>query len=455
MRASAVVEKAGVPTVSLVCDGFGAQAIATASGCGIASLPIARLVGHVDSQSLEELHDNLVAITVPQIVRALTETPEPSELVADYEADDIVARGTYDEINRIFETRQWGDGLDIVPPTPDRVAAFLAEARKDPAHQFGPLMPSGCAATVQNVAINGVMAGCRPQYMPVLLAIAEILADPHYGVGHSGDTTGGDAQIIISGPIVKELGFNFGGGALRDGFRANTSVGRFLRLLLRNVARLTAGGADKATFGHNWRIVLAEDDDAVRSLGWPSIGHDLGFDNGQSVVTIGRFTGDTVVGSIYGNDPDTILRYIGDGLVRQHGWEYIFTAGFAPGTNRPLVVLSPLVASTLSKAGLSKADVLNKLFEFARLPAWKLESYLGAWTNLVPGKLTLCEMVEAGIASARFSESQDPDRLVPIVARPEDILVVVAGDPNRSNAMVHGSNGMHGFVASREVAAEN
>ena len=130
-----------------------------------------------------------------------------------------------------------------------------------------------------------------------------------------------------------------------------------------------------------------------------------------------------------------------------------FTAGFAPGTNRPLVVLSPLVASTLSKAGLSKADVCNKLFEFARLPAWKLETYLGPWTNLVPGRLTLSELVEAGSAPGVFAESQDPERLVPVVAQPEDILIVVAGDPNRSNAMVHGSNGMHGFIASREVEA--
>ena len=451
MRASAIVEKSGIPSASLICDGFGAQASATASGFGIANLPVVRLVGHVDAQSSDELRGNLDAVTIPQIIDALTKTPEAVDMLQSYGTDEVVARGTFDEINHIFEKLQWSDGLDVVPPTRERVAEFLAATSDDPDRVIGPLMPSGSAATVRNVAVNGVMAGCRPDCMPVLLAIAEILADPHYGVGHSGDTTGGEAQIIISGPVVKALGFNYGNGALRDGFRANTSAGRFLRLLLRNVARYTAGGSDKATFGHNWRIVLAEDDDAVRTLGWTGIGEDLGFAAGESVVTVGRFTGDTMVGAIYGNDPDIILQYLGDGLVRQNGWEFIFTAGFASGTNRPLVVLSPLVASTLARAGLSKADVRMKLFEYARLPASKLEMYLGPWTNLVPGQLTLADMVKMGSAPEIFAASSDPDRLVPVVTAPEHILVVVAGDPYRSNAIVHGSNGMHGFLTSRTV----
>ena len=448
-----MVERAGVPSASLVCDGFGAQASATAAGYGIANLPVVRLVGHVDAQGGDELRSNLDAVTIPAIIDALTSAPKAIDMLTSYGADEIVARGTFEDINRVFEERQWSDGLDIIPPTPERVAHFLRAINDDPDRIIGPLMPSGSAATVRNVAVNGVMAGCRPAYMPVLLAIAEILADPHYGVGHSGDTTGGESQIIVSGPIVKDLGINFGSGVLRDGFRANTSIGRFLRLLLRNVARFTAGGSDKATFGHNWRIVLAEDDDAVRALGWSGIGEDLGFAPDDSVVTIGRFTGDTMVGAIYGKDAEIILQYLGDGLVRQNGWEFIFTAGFASGTNRPLVVLSPMVASTLAKAGLSKEQVREKLFEYARLPAQKLETYLGPWTNLVPGQLTLADMAEAGSAPEIFAESADPDRLVPVVTDPSHILVVVAGDPYRSNAIVHGSNGMHGFVTSRKVSA--
>ena len=451
MRASAVVEKAGVPTASLVCDGFGDLATAIGGGLGIANLPVARLVGHVDPQSDEELRANVEAVTARDVIRCLTTAPQPVESDREFGVDEIVARGSFDEINRLFEERHWSDGLPVVPPSPERVRAFLAFTGDDPDRVIGALKPSDAAATVRNVAVNAIMANCRPEYMRVLIAIAEVLADPAYGVEHSGDTTGGDAQIILSGPVVRELGFNCEGGALRDGYRANTSVGRFLRLLLRNVSRFLPGAADKATFGHNWRVVLAENDVAVGALGWPGFGCDRGFEDGDSVLTIGRFTGDTVVGSIYGRDPDPILRYLADGLVRQNSWEYIFTAGFAPGTNRPLMVLSPLVATTLAKVGLSKSDIRTRLFEYARLPARKLETYLGPWANLVPGRQTLADMVNAGTAPAGYAESDDPERLVPIVERAEDILIVVSGDPHRSNAMVLGSNGMHGFVTSRRV----
>jgi len=450
MRASAVVEAAGVSTVSLVCDGFIAQARVVAGGFGIASLPVARLVGHVDGQSAEELAVNLRDVTLAEIVRGLTAAPMSDDDVAEPLPGAIVARGSFDAVNRVFDARHWSDGLPIVPPTADRVAAFLAQTSADPDRAIGVLRPAGAAATARNVAINGVMSNCRPADMPVLLAIAEALADPHYGVEHSGDTTGGDALVILGGEAVGRLGFNCEGAALRDGFRANTSVGRFVRLFLRNVARCLPGGADKSTFGNSTRVVLAENEAATAALGWSTFGEDLGFRRGESVVTVGRFTGGGVVGSIYGRDPETILAYLADGLVRHTGWEAVFTVGFAPGTYRPLLVLSPMVARTLARAGLGKADVREGLFRHARMPASKMERYIGAWSNLVPGRRTLNQLVRDGEADPSFA-GDDPDRPVPIVVRPDHILLVVSGDPLRSNAYVMGSNGMHGFPTSKRI----
>ena len=99
------------------------------------------------------------------------------------------------------------------------------------------------------------MAGCRPEYMPVLVALVEAMADPDYGVEHSGNTPGGETLIILNGPIIKELGFNYTQGVMRDGFLPNTSVGRFWRLYLRNVAGFLPHKNDKATFGNTWRVV--------------------------------------------------------------------------------------------------------------------------------------------------------------------------------------------------------
>jgi len=451
MRASAVVEKVGIPTASLVCDGFIGQASAIRGGLGVASLPVARLVGHVDGQDDDELADNVVNVTVDAVVRCLTQPPAARNEPATTDSDGAVARGSFDAINRTFEAEGWSDGLPIVPPTRAKVDRFLAATSDDPARVIGVLQPSGAAATVLNVAVNGVMANCRPEYMPVLIAIAEVLADPGYGVEHSGDTTGGDALVILSGSAIGELGFNCENGALRDGHRANTSVGRFLRLYLRNVAGFVPGGADKSTFGHTFRVVLAEHEAAMGPLGWPTFGAERDFAPGESGVTIARFTAGGTIGSIYGTDPEQILAYLADGLVRQSSWELVFTVGFAPGTYRPLLVLSPMVAKTLHQAGLGKEDVRQGLFRHAHLPAARLETYIGRWSNLVPGRPTLADLIAAGKAVPLFAESDDPARLVPIVARAEDILLVVSGDPLRSNAYAFASNGMHGFPTSRRI----
>jgi hypothetical protein len=448
IRASAVIERCGIPTASLVCEGFIGQARAVSPGLGFNALPVAMLPGHVDDQSVEELQHNVMRVTLSEVLACLTtlgnSTRAEASSVSDFGPWDRVATGGFTDINRIFQEAGWSDGLPIVPPTRARVEQFLNTTPDDPARLIGVIQPSGSAMTVHHVAVNGVMAGCRPMDMPILVANAEILVDPAYGVEHSGDTTGGDALIILNGPMCRQCGFNSGNGALRDGSAANSSVGRVLRLLLRNVAGSVPGGGDKSTFGHTWRVALAEHEEAAFSV-------DQGFAAGEDVVTIARFTGDTTVGSIYGRDPRSIARYLADGLVRQSGWELIYTVGFANGTHRPLVVLSPMVAKTLARTGVGKTELKQLLFEYARIPARKMETYIGNWTNLVPGRPTLRDLVQTGRASAQFALGDDPERLVPNVERQEDIQVEVSGDPLRSNACVFGSNGMHGYPTSRRV----
>ena len=369
LRASAIIEKSGIPCASLICDGFEGQAAAIRGGLGVPELPITRIAGHPDSQTLDEMSLNLRDVTVPQIIAHLTKSPSAScDAIAapdDLSDQRIVARGTFDEINAYFEARQWSDGLSIVPPTPDKVAAFLDHAIDNLDREFGVLLPSGRLATMRNVAANGVMANCRPEYMPVLVAITEALVDPGYGVQHSGDTTGGDALAILSGPAVGTLGFNCKGGALRDGYRANTSVGRFIRLMLRNVAGSLPGAADKSTFGQTWRVVLAENNAALKELGWRGLTEDQGFGADETTVTLARYTSGGVVGSVYGRTADQIVPYLADGLVRHMSWEFAFTVGFAPGTVRPLLVLSPQTAKTLVACGLNKEQLKAMLFEHA------------------------------------------------------------------------------------------
>jgi len=287
--------------------------------------------------------------------------------------------------------------------------------------------------------------------MPVLVALIEAMADPRYGVEHSGNTPGAETLIIVNGPVIRRLGFNYQQGALRDGFQANTAIGRFWRLYLRNVAGFLPHKTDKGTFGNTWRVVLAENEDALRQMGWTTIAQDAGVAPGESAVTISRFTGGSVLASVFGNAPEQMIPYLADGLTRLVAWEVIFTVGMSVGAQRPLLVLSPILAQTLARGGLSKQDLQRRLFEQARIPASKFERYIGEWTNLAPGRPSLKDLVRRGRAAPIFAQSDDPERLVPVVEKAEDIMIAVSGDPLRTNAYVFAHNGILGFPVTKPI----
>jgi hypothetical protein len=453
MRASVACELAGVPTVSLVCEGFERQAAATGRGLGVDRLPLAVLAGHVDAQSYEEMAASFLAATVDQVIAGLTTAIEWDEAATvEPSALDVVASGTIDEIHRRFATRGWSDGLAIIPPTRERVEAFIAVTGHDPWRVLGTAKPSGREVTVWSVAVNGVMAGCRPEELPVLLAIAEVLLDPHYGVEHSGNTTGADALVVLNGPVITELGFHHGPGVLRDGTAAaNTVVARWLRLHLRNLHGFTAEEHDKATFGNSSRMVLAEDEAALAEIGWEPFAATFGHPAGTDAVTVARLNSGIIIGSVFGSTPEQVLPYLADGLARVTGWDLTHVYGLGQGHHRPLLVLSPVLARLFGRAGWSKADVQRALFEQARIPARKFEALIGEWSNLTAGRRTLAELHREGVVPAVFAESEDPDRLVPIVTEPGKILIAVAGDPNRANAFVFSHDGPHGDWTSAAI----
>jgi hypothetical protein len=452
LRAAVAAERAGVPSVSLVCSGFDRQALATGRGVGFDGMRLAMLRGHVDSQSADDMIASFIEHTIDEIVAGLTEpvvdgdaaTHEPTAL-------DIVATGTIDEINELFVAREWSDGLPIIPPTRERVEAFIMPSGHDPWRVIGTAKPSGRDITVWSIAVNGVMAGCRPEYLPVLLGLAEVLADPSYGVEHSGNTTGADALIVLNGPVADELGFNSGQGVLREGVQANTSVGRWLRLFLRNVCGFTAGEHDKGTFGNSMRMVLAENEAVLTEIGWPPLAAAFGFAAGDDVVSVARMNSGLIVGSVFGSTPDEIVPYLADGLARVSGWDLTHIYGLGSGKHRPLLIVSPILARIFARHGWSKLDVQQAMFEHARIPAWKFEKLIGEWTNLTAGRRRLIDLTNEGLVPHVFGESDDPNRLVPIVTDASKIMIAVAGDPNRTNAYVMSHDGPHGDWTAKRI----
>ncbi|MEZ5342470.1 MAG: UGSC family (seleno)protein [Acidimicrobiales bacterium] len=452
MRASIASESASIPSVSIVCEGFEGQARATARGHGYDGLPLAVTVGHVDSQSADEMIDNFVAYTVDAIVAGLIGADEAAgEDNDEPNALDIVARGSIDEINAQFLNEGWTEGNPIIPPTRERVESFLVDSGHDPWKLLGIAKSSGRDLTIWSIAVNAVMAGCRPEQLPVLIALTEILADPRYGAEHSGNTTGADALIVIDGPNAANLGFNTGPGAMREGAHANTSVGRWLRLYLRNVFGFTVSEHDKATFGNPTRPVLAEDMACLAEIDWPPLSAAFGFGRDEDAVSMARMNSGTIIGSVFGSTPEAIVPYLANGLTRVAAWDLTHVYGLGHDQFQPLLVISPMIARTFSKAGWSKADVQRALFNEARIPAQIFERMIGEWSNLTAGQPTLVDLVEAGHLAPVFGESDDPGRLVPIVMAPERLLIAVAGDPNRANAFALSNDGPHGWWTAKGI----
>jgi hypothetical protein len=451
VRAAAACERAGVPAVSITCEGYVRQAATTATGLGMPNMPWGIVPGNIELQTPEELRGNIIGVTLGTIIDGLTAEPAEGASAEEIAPDQIIFSGSFDEVNEHFHDNEWTGGLPIVPPTIDRVEQFLRFTDRARDEVLGVLAPDNRAVTIWNVAVNGVMAGCKPQYMPVLVAIAEALADPEYGVEHSGNAPGSETVILLNGPIIKQLDFNYEQGVMRDGVRANTSVGRFFRLCLRNIAGYLHHQTDMAVFGGTWRVVIAENEDVAREIGWAPNSVDMGYEAGANIVTIGRYVDGNLIVGVAGQTPAEMLRYVVDVILRQTSWEVIFTVGMSLGKLRPLVLLSPLIARRLAVFGLSKDDVKQHLFDHCRIPARTFDRYLNFGNPVTEGPWNLRDLVRKRQAPKYFAESDDPERLVPIVVDPDDYMIVISGEPAETIAYSFVPNGIIGYQVAKEI----
>ncbi|MDO8670553.1 MAG: hypothetical protein Q7O66_03875, partial [Dehalococcoidia bacterium] len=188
MRASVAAERAGVRSASIVASAFMAQARPVARSLGIGNLALAEYPGVIDLDSEEIFREKVATVVTNRIVEALSSDVQVEAPVSEPGPRDIVFTGNLAEVLECFHRNLWSDGLPIVPPTVERVEQFLQFADRSPDEVIGALLPEKREATVWNVAVNGVMAGCRPEYMPVLLALVEAMAEPEFGIEHGGST---------------------------------------------------------------------------------------------------------------------------------------------------------------------------------------------------------------------------------------------------------------------------
>jgi hypothetical protein len=438
-RASVLVEKLGIPTVTVLCSGFVTQGKLTAKGLEMPNLPHTVHPGHVNFVTDEQLEKTCMGAMLDQVVQGLTVQPAEVRATGEPAPRDVVFEGSFDEVQEHFLQKEWSEGLPVVPPTVERVEQFLKFADRAPDEILGRLLPDNREATVWSVAVNGVMAGCRPEYMPVLIAIVEAMADPVFGVEHLGHTPGTETLIMINGPIIKDLGFNYLQGALRPGFQANTSIARFWRLYLRNIAGFLPHKTDKGCFGGNFRIVLAENEDACAKFGWEPLSVDQGFKAGENVITISSCTEATQAIEVGATTAEEILRNIEARMADNHLFIQFFFRGMK---TRPTIVLTPAVVKVLADAGFTKAKVKQHFYENTRL-----------WVARLSGMIVnrFYKGIEQGNWPEQLGNSKDLNRYIQMVSSPDDFMVMISGDPDRDHVMICAENGYIGYPVSRPI----
>jgi hypothetical protein len=197
-----------------------------------------------------------------------------------------IKRDVFTEINEIFYKRGWADGLPIVPPTRERVEEMLKGSDLSSDFLITYVDPMMGQATVEKIAVNAVMAGCRPEYMPVLMAATEAIMDPNFNLRGMATTTNPDIpMIIISGPIVKQLDINYSTNALGRGWKANASISRALHLIIQNIGGSWPGVTDMSTLGQpgEFGMMLAENPEANP---WQPLHMELGHPKAANVVIV-------------------------------------------------------------------------------------------------------------------------------------------------------------------------
>ncbi len=398
---------------------------------------------HSEATIVKNIEDHLIS----QIEEQLT-CHEPVRIVSDRSPGDrdTVFRGSFEEINRHFQDNSWSDGLPVVPPTVAKIGEFLRYTDRSPDELLGAMHPSQAEATIWKVAVNGVMAGCRPEYMPILIAIVEVMADPQYAVKHGGSTPGWEAMIILNGPIGDQLGFNHGIGVQRPGNQANTSIGRFYRLFCRNVLRFLPGTTDMATFGQMFRAVVAENDQACMDMGWQPLHATRGFERGDSVVTLASVRSVSDPFSTAGENAERHLEYIVDWAKRMMH-PYQASEGYVE-TN--VLLLTPIIASIIAKAGYSKQTLNDYIMKHAVVSARKFEHLMTLGDAQPPGT-TLRDLVQRGAMPAAWAESDNPQRMVPLMLPETQWLVIVTGDPTRNRCCILRQNFKQGYATSRKI----
>ena len=391
------------------------------------SLPTAVLVDREGRQSGRVVGwdaDGLQALlSVPVTDEAPTRKPGcAAKNTYDAESLRALDAAGFDELEEMFE-RGWTDGLPVLPPTRSRVDAMLAG--RDPDGSLGEMPPAMARVTLERVAACAVLAGCRPEYFPVLVAAVQAALEPAFNVGGQAVTTQPVGQVVVvNGPVREALGLNGSVGALGPGWRPNMTIGRALRL----VVSLTGGGypgrLDRSALGNPGKVGLcfAEDEEVSP---WEPLHVSRGYERGQSVVTVFGADAPLSISDHRSTEPLELARVLGEAAAAT------WSPSWWPLGGTSVFVICPEHARSFAEWGWSKQQVRDAIFEAIRRPAGALR-----WGETTP-----------------LLNAADDDQLIGKWSSAEEIVLVVAGgEAGRFSAVFGPCLGMNAEAISKEVS---
>ena len=359
-------EYEGIPAVVIAGEGFCDQAKHTAYDNGIPALRVAVYPGAFASHTADELKKNIRETVWPQIVDALTKDAVPDEQDIRSAGSrgnirDDVFYGTPDEVNEYFKEMNWSDGLPVVPPTFEKVESFMkyTDCRWD--ETVAVLPPAHRGTTAWHVAVNGVMAGCRPEYMPILIALTKSMGAPEFRRTLA-STHAWIPYCWLNGPVARQLGLDSGQGQINE--EANMAIGRFMNLALMNLAGYYVKENRMGTFGYPMSWCMAEDDPACRRIGWQPWHVRKGYSLNDNTITAAStlMWGNNMAPST--TDPQKLMELI--------AWDISERCQFALGsgrqyTFRTLLITEPVAGILAEKYG-SPESLERALVKTARKP---------------------------------------------------------------------------------------
>ena len=339
-----------------------------------------------------------------------------------------------DDVHEFLFDQGFTDGLPVVPPTPERVLRMLCGTRRDSQEVVAEIPPNYAPATVEKIAINAVLAGCKPEYLPVVVATLEAICNKTFNIhGVNATTMGASPVMIVNGPIRQRIGMNMGLGVLGQGTRANAAIGRAVRLAIRNIGGARPGGTERSTLGNPMKFTMCFPEWEERSP-WEPLHVERGFAPGDSVVTVFAMTSGPAL--CVDQSSRTAKQLAGSFGLSMEAAHHVR----AHNAGDALLVISPEHVDTLQRDGFTKDDVREQIQRVTARPLADLASTEDAGGGLSPERL------------AAMPEDRR-NRPTPKFASKGNVHIVVAGaEAGKFSGVFHGWAG--GEIGSMPVSVK-